>query len=94
MEKVLKNRVATKKLKPSINKSNPNPEEPERHQISMNGVVVSNTEYWEKISKAKEADEKKSKIFKLKIELQDKRKKGIKTIVNKKAKTTVTEKGK
>ena len=45
MEKVLKNRVATKKLKPSINKSNPNPEEPKRHQISMNGVVVSNTEY-------------------------------------------------
>ena len=45
MEKVLKNRVATKKLKPSINKSNPNPEEPKRRQISMNGVVVSNTEY-------------------------------------------------
>ena len=65
MEKVLENRMATKKVKPSTNNSNP--EEPKRHQISMHGVVVSNTGYREKISKAKEADEKKSKIFKRKI---------------------------
>ena len=57
----------------------------------MHGAVVSNTEYGEKISKAKEADEKKLKIFKWKIEFQDKRKKGIKANVNKKAKTTGTE---
>ena len=56
---------ATKNVKPSTNTSNP--EQPKRHQISMHGAVVSNTEYQEKISKAKEADEKKSKIFKQKI---------------------------
>ena len=55
----------------------------------MHGAVVSNTEYREKISKTKEADQMKSKIFKQKI-----RKKGIKASVNKKAKATVTEKGK
>ena len=58
-------KVATKNVKPSTNTSNP--EQPKRHQISMHGAVVSNTEYQEKISKAKEADEKKSKIFKQKI---------------------------
>ena len=92
MEKVLKNRMTTKKGKPSTNTSNP--EEPKRHQISMHGAVISNTEYREKILKAKEADEKKWKIFKWKTEFQDKRKKSIKASVNKKAKTTVTEKGK
>ena len=60
----------------------------------MHGAVVSNTEYREKISKTKEADQMKPKIFKQKIEFQDKRKKGIKASVNKKAKATVTEKGK
>ena len=59
----------------------------------MHGAVVSNTEYREKISKTKEADQMKPKIFKQKIEFQDKRKKGIKASVNKKAKATVTEKG-
>ena len=56
--------MATKNVKPSTNTSNS--EEPNR-QISMHGAVVSNTEYQEKISKAKEAYEKKSKIFKQKI---------------------------
>ena len=84
--------MATKKGKPSTNTSNS--EEPKRHQISTHGPVVSNTEYQEKILKAKKADGKKSKIFKWEIEFQDKRKEGIKASVNKKAKTTVTGKGK
>ena len=88
-ETVLKNRMTNKKVKPSTNTSNP--EEPESLKMSMHDVVVSSTEYWEKISKAK-ADEKKSKIFKRKIEFQDKKKHGIKGNVNEKAKTTVTEK--
>ena len=42
----------------------------------MHNAIVSNTEYQEMISKAKEADEKKSKIFNWKITFYDTRKKG------------------
>ena len=94
MEKVLKNRMVTKKVNTSTNNSNS--EQPTRHNISMHGAVVSNAEFREKIVKAKEekAKKQKKKKPKRKIEFQEKEKGAVKASSNKKAKTAVTENGK
>ena len=54
MKNLLKYQMASKKVKPIQNTSNP--EEPKRHEITIHSAVVSNTGYREQISKAKEAD--------------------------------------
>ena len=91
MEKVLKNRMVTKKVNTTTNNSNS--EQPMRHNISMHGAVVSNAEFREKILKVKEekAKKQKKKKPKRKIEFQEKEKGAVKASSNKKAKTAVTE---